>query len=1085
MSRRDTAWRQRPDRMGILAKTALLSWLVTLITMGVFVAVILPGQKRTFIENLASKAHGVSVSLQDVAAGAVVTEDYGAVVDHCTQVLAGDPSIEFLVLTRRDGFGLISRRDGWANEQMDLTWRPVTRETLYRMNRPAFLTREVFHYSRPFDYSGIEWGWIHVGLSLDTYHANVRASYTRTAWLALLCILFGLGVSVVYAKRIVTPILRLRQTAQRVADGDLSARADVHSGDEVEALARTFNAMTHSIQDRERRVRTQNQVLATLVTDKALHGGDLKETARRIVEVATQTLDVEQAGFWLFLPDQSAIECVALFNRRSGAHSQGMRIPRVGHEPYFLALNESRVVSANDACADPRTSCFAADYLRPVSIVSMLDAGIRVGGNIVGTFCIEHTGEKRTWTLEEENFVGSLADLLALAMEARDRRKAQEELVGAKEAAEAASEAKSQFLANMSHEIRTPINGVMGMLQLLGRENLTEKQNRFVTAALTSADALLAVIGDVLDFSKIEAGHLELDPTEFTLRDTVDSSVRLFAEKAESKRIELSYALAPDVPDAVVGDANRLRQVLINLVGNAMKFTEAGEVHVSASVAAATPSDVEVHFSVRDTGPGIPKDQREFIFESFAQGDPSMRRRHGGTGLGLAISRHLVRMMGGRICVESEVGQGSTFQFTARLGLPKDAGTAAPRGLVGPREIRALVVDDVATARRVACDCLRAWGCTVGEAANASQAMDALRRAADAQVPYSVALLDVTMPGVDGYRLARLIHGDKRLAATRLILLSGFEIPSAESLAECGIAAAVAKPVRASELYDAIVTVTNGPWRRPPAEPAAAESPVAGSVGGGRVLLVEDNEINQEVAREMIVRLGHACTCLSSGRQATDARASQMYDLILMDCQMPGMDGYEATAEIRAWERKNRPGERIPVIALTAHAMKGDRDLCLRAGMDDYLTKPLQAGELAAMLGKWLDPAPRATASSPMAVPKAAWGEAAMEAAVIERCGGDRALAARLLRAFVRQVRDDLAAIAAATDAGDAAALAHAAHALKGAAGNLALDACHRAATELVRLGRAGQMDGGRAHLAALRAETERISQMSILGEVT
>ncbi len=1079
------ALRRRPGRLGILAKTALFAWLVSLVTMTVFVAVTLPGQKRTFIENLASKAHGVSVSLQDVAAGAVVTEDYGAVVDHCTQVLAGDPSIEFLVLTRKDGFGLINYRGGWTSEQMPAAWRPALRVISYQMDRPAFLDREVFHYARPFDYSGIEWGWIHVGLSLDTYRANVRASYARTAWLAALCILVGLVASVVYAKRSVTPILRLRRTAQQVAAGDLSARADVRSGDEVEALANTFNAMTQAVQDREARVRAQNQQLAALVTDKALHAGDLAAAARRITEMAASTLGVEQAGVWLFVDEAGASECLDQFNRSSQAHSRGVRIERKGHEAYFDALNGIRTLSAADACADPRTACFAEAYLRPLNIAALLDAGIRVGGVIVGTICIEHVGQTRAWTLEEENFVGSLADLLALAVEAQERRNARDELVKAKEAAEAASVAKSQFLANMSHEIRTPINGVTGMLQLLEREPLTDKQAHFVAAALSSADALLTAIGDVLDFSKIEAGYLELDSADFVLRNTVDNAIRLFAEKADAKRIELSYAVAPELPETVVGDSNRLRQVLINLVGNAMKFTDAGEIHITATLTATTRFGIEVRFAVRDTGPGIPAAQREIIFESFSQGDASMHRRHGGTGLGLAISRHLVSLMGGSLWVESEVGRGSTFYFTVRLGLAKGATAPAARGLVVPRDVRVLVVDDAATARAVACDCLRTWGCVVGEAADASQAMQELRHAREAGVPYTMAVLDAGMPGIDGYGLARLIREDAGFAATRLILLSGFAAPAAERLAECGIQAAVSKPMRVSELYNTMMSLANSSWKQP-ARPAAAPPP-ATVPAGARILLLEDNEINQEVTREMLARLGLACRCLGSGRQAMDARAEGACDLILMDCQMPGMDGYEATAAIRAWEQQNCPGARIPIIALTAHAMKGDRERCLAAGMDDYLPKPLQVKDLIVVLAKWLgqdpgagplDPAPPAAVAA-----DAAGSEPALEAVVIERCSGVRPLASRLLRAFIKQTEADLAALCAAVTAGDSEQVVRAAHRLKGAAGNLGLEACQRAADELVQRGKAGRTDGLAPYLALLRVEADRIARMNILQE--
>jgi signal transduction histidine kinase/DNA-binding response OmpR family regulator len=939
--------------MGILARTALLSWLVTIITMAVFVAVNLPGQKQTFLENLESKARGVSASLQDVAAGAVVTEDYSEVVSHCMEVLSRDETIEFLVLTRNDGFALIHTREEWRNEQQSIDWHPALREAKYGISQPDILDKEVFRYSRPFDYSGIEWGWIHVGLSLDAYRSNLRASYSRTAWLVAFCILMGLVASVVYAKRLVEPILRLRDTAQLVAGGDLSARADVSSGDEVEALADAFNTMTQAVQDREARLRTLNEQLAALVTEKALHEGIIDETARRITEASAETLEVERVGVWLFMEDQSAIECLDQFDRSGRKHERGFQLPRKKYEPYFSALEDTRVLVASDALSDPRTSCLAESYLRPAHVSSMMDAAIRLGGRMVGVICHEHVGESRSWTPEEENFVGSLADLLALALEARDRRAAQRHLVAAKEAAEAANEAKSQFLANMSHEIRTPISGVMGMLQLLDKDELAEKQRRYVTAALSSADTLLTVIGDVLDFSKIEAGHLELDQSKFALREAVDSSVRLFAEKAEAQRIELSYAVAPDVPDKLVGDPNRLRQVLINLVGNAVKFTEAGEVHVDAHRVERSESAVLIHFSVRDTGPGIPREQLDTIFESFAQGDASMQRRHGGTGLGLAISRHLVALMGGELVVNSEPGKGSTFAFTARLALQEDVAEPETR-VITPQGLRVLVVDDSETVRDVVCDHIRAWGNQVGWAASASEAMAELQRGEEAKSPYAVALIDSRMPGIDGFSLAKLLRQERRFRSLPLILMAGFKAPPESRLRECGIAGVVSKPVRASDLYDTIVMVANGTSSHVQSLKRENEEHSGVRVQGARVLLVEDNAINREVAQAILSTLGHACDHLATGSEAVAAVISGHYDVVLMDCQMPGMDGYEATERIRAWERKNGPEKHVPIIALTAHAMKGDRERCLAAGMDDYLAKPLQIEELSMTLEKWL-----------------------------------------------------------------------------------------------------------------------------------
>ncbi len=653
------------------------------------------------------------------------------------------------------------------------------------------------------------------------------------------------------------------------------------------------------------------------------------------------------------------------------------------------------------------------------------------------------------------------------------------ELMTAKEAAEAASEAKSQFLANMSHEIRTPINGVMGALQLLERDDLTPRQKHHMALASTSADTLLSVIGDVLDFSKIEAGHLDLDIAEFELRDAIDRSVRLLAEKAQAKDVELTYSVAPDVPDGVIGDSSRLRQVLINLVSNAVKFTEQGEVQVSCRVEECSDGFVTVRFGVRDTGPGIPPEQRRNIFESFAQGDPSMRRRHGGTGLGLAISRYLVGLMGGEMSVESTVGTGSLFSFTVKLERGSESPRKTGRRAVNTNGLRVLIVDDSPTALRVASDYARSWGCEVAEASKASEALEVLKSAAKEGRQYSVVAIDSTMPGIDGLRMAGLIHADDALDSTGVILFSGTDMPSEEELAAGGVMAMVPKPVRASDFYEAITRPVNGDLKGMMKHSAEDEVSVAVK-SGARILVVEDNDINQEVAREIILIKGYLCDCLSGGEGTVEAIALDHYDLVLMDCQMPVIDGYETTKRIRKWEQQHRPGQRIPIIALTAHAMHGDRERCLAAGMDDYMSKPLQAEELDAMLRKWLGTKRPAAVSHSVDE-----GGADIERAVVARCSGNQTLAVKLLHTFMGQTQEDLITIQSAVVAGDPERLAKAAHRLRGAAGNLGINTMANAARELEEMGCAGKTDGTGPFIETLQIKAEVIAAFPILKERT
>ncbi len=756
----------------------------------------------------------------------------------------------------------------------------------------------------------------------------------------LLSVLATYLVSSRLLRLITEPILHLAEIAGRVTETeDYTVRAVARGKDEIGTLIGSFNQMLERIQERdaalqgakdelEMRVQARTTELQMEVNERMRADESLSEE-RKVLRAL-----IDNVPDFMYVKDA---ECRFVVANLSVAKQMGAKTPeellgktdfdfypREVAAPFFE--DEQRVIRSGQA------------------EVNREEKGLDINGNMSQVMTTQVP-------LRDKN--GRVTGLVGIGRDITHLKKVQEEMQKAREAAEAASSAKSEFLANMSHEIRTPLNGVMGMTDLALETELTPEQREYLETVKMSSDSLLTVINDILDFSKIEAGKIDLEMVDFNLRDCLESTLKTLALRADEKGLELLCEVAPEVPEVVRGDSTRLRQIVINLVGNAIKFTDKGEIAVKVQIESKDNGDCICRFTVADTGIGIPENKRELIFAPFSQADTSTTRKYGGTGLGLTISTRLVRMMGGRIWVESEMGRGSQFHFTVRLGAAEakeiKLGTVAPSEFL--RDVKVLVVDDNRTNCRILEGMLLRWHMKPSLVSGGAEALAELSAAREAGKPYRLIVTDMHMPDMDGFAMIEEIRRKPELAtATIMMLTSAGHRGDAARCQELGVAAYLLKPIRPSELREAVARVLG-------ARPHEGAIPLVTrfSLQDARepdayltVLLAEDNLVNQRLAVRLLEKRGHRVVVAGTGVEALKALQKERFDLVLMDVQMPEMDGLEATAAIR--EKEKSTGAHQAVVALTAHAMKGDREKCMAAGMDGYLTKPIRPNELDQLL---------------------------------------------------------------------------------------------------------------------------------------
>jgi len=909
-------------------------------------------------------------------------------------------------------------------------------------------------------------GVIYLKSDLKELHTRM----VRFAWTILGVILLSfLSVYFSAAKlqRLISdPILDLARTALAVSSGkDYSLRVKKWSDDEIGFLFDRFNEMLGQIQERDIALRQARESLELRVQERTV---DLKkEIVQKTAAQEKLQRSLKELEDLKFALDQHAI--VGRTDERgiiTFANDKFCSVSQYSREE--LLGQDHRILNSKYHGKE-----FFAGLWKTIKSGEVWKGEIKNRAKDGSFYWVDST------IVPFRDGLGKPKQFIVIRMDITGLKRIEEELRAAKDAAEGASRAKSEFLANMSHEIRTPMNGIIGMTELALDTQLTVEQREYLNMVKTSAASLLTLINDILDFSKIEAGKLDLDVADFSLRQSIGETLKALGFRAHQKGLELAWRVAQDVPDYLAGDASRVRQVLVNLVGNAVKFTERGEVVVEIERDPTSTGEVVVlHFCVRDTGIGIAKEKHGMVFGAFTQADSSTTRKYGGTGLGLAITRRLIDLMGGKLWLESEPGVGSAFHFTIRF----EPASAQPAPFYPDPKILShaaiLVVDDNETNRIILVEMLGRWGMQVATAKDGREALEILGRGGSRAPRFAAVISDLQMPHMDGFEFVENIRKNAQFGQIPVLMLSSSaQQGEHERCRQLGISAHLAKPIQPSELLDAILSAlslhaTEPSRSQDKTHDEAQLLPQSNWRQGMKVLLAEDNAVNRTLATRLLQKHGHTVVVVENGRQALEALERETVDLVLMDVQMPEMDGLEATAAIR--EKEKKTGDHLPIIALTAHAMKGDREKCLAAGTDDYLTKPIRTADLFAAVERLAHAKTIATAEATSIVnsPRAKVFD---NDAALRHVEGDRDLLDEIIRIFADQCPRTMFEIQNAIRDADLSVLERAAHSLKGAASNLCAVGVTQSAAELEESARSGDSSRSREQFQALESEVEKL----------